>query len=119
MASIENDNKYWGSVEDAFQSIREDAKRLSVPVLLVIFPVPSSGNREVWDTYPYEEIHRKVEAEGALNGFVVIDLLPHFQAWSGDTLRVSCSDGHPSVFAHNLVGRILAERILADFGDWD
>ncbi|MBN1826098.1 MAG: SGNH/GDSL hydrolase family protein [Candidatus Eisenbacteria bacterium] len=112
---MHRDEHYWGSVREAFRVMGDCAARRELPVLLVIFPVPPRGDRDCWQSYPYEWVHEQVRDEGLKNAFDVIDLLPVFRAHSGDSLRLSAADAHPSPYAHDLAGERIARTVLERF----
>ncbi len=95
----------WKSVQTAFEQIAARARERKIPVALAIFPM--FGPAE-WKAYAYREQHAQVAAEGARNGFLVLDLLARFEQEDPASLLISPDDMHPNAAGH----AIAAEELL-------
>ncbi|MBN1345390.1 MAG: hypothetical protein JXQ73_22040 [Phycisphaerae bacterium] len=83
----------WGGVVQAFSDMRDEAERMHVGIVLLIFPVlPRDASR----AYPYVDLHEKVAAAANERGLTVIDLRQAF--CKGGVLDRSLfgGDGHPN-----------------------
>jgi lysophospholipase L1-like esterase len=93
------DREKWNGVLAAFDDIRSLTDGQQIPVLVAIFP-ETRLDREQWNEYPYQDIHRQVTEISRDRGFEVIDLLDRFSEYPARSLRVRLGDPHPSPFAH-------------------
>lgn len=96
----------WKSVQAAFARIAARAAERKIRVVLAIFPM---FGPTPWKEYPYREQHAQVAAEGARNGFIVLDLLPRFEQEDPATLLISPDDSHPNAAGHAIAAEELAK----------
>ncbi|HUR27058.1 MAG TPA: GDSL-type esterase/lipase family protein [Planctomycetota bacterium] len=96
----------WKSVQSAFARIASRAQERKIPVVLAIFPMFGPA---AWKDYPYREQHAQVAAEGARNGFVVLDLLPRFEQEEPQSLLIALDDSHPNAKGHAIAAEELAK----------
>lgn len=101
----------WRSVLDAFDAMRDAAKRASVPVLVVVFP-PYRGF-DGWTHYPYADLHARVLAEAERRGFATLDLVPAFVASGTSPWDVSADAEHPNADGHAIAAHAIAELLEA------
>jgi len=92
-------------VRAALRRIRETALRESLPVLIYAYPRPASG------AVIAEQLAQQ-------NGFVYVDLVGPFaehlreRGLSGiEALDVAPGDNHPNAEAHEVIARVLADRV--------
>jgi lysophospholipase L1-like esterase len=96
-----------GKVRDALHQIGDVARREGIPVLFFVYPNPlRSREREV------------AEHLAAVSGFVYVDLFGPFSEHlrerglpGMEALNVAPGDAHPNPEAHELIARVLGERI--------
>lgn len=92
--------------EKALGDVNRIAAEISVPAVLVIFPIFDSE----LDEYAYGPLHDQVALKGREKGFEVLDLLPFFEGSAGEDLAVDpYSDPHPSPLAHGIAAEALAD----------
>jgi hypothetical protein len=103
-AAYAEDAAGWRLAREALAEARSLADAHGFQLALMIFPV-------LWELSgpsPFAGIHAKVsEAANAL-GIPVLDLLPHFDGYSGPELWVHESDQHANEIAHAVAGAALA-----------
>jgi hypothetical protein len=99
------DHAKWRSVEMAFADMHTAAR--DVPVLVAIFPLMRTAE---WSDYPYRKLHAQVRDAARAVGLEALDLLPAFEQYRPQEVRVSDENPHPSVLGHALA----AEALLAD-----
>ncbi|MFT7463625.1 MAG: lysophospholipase L1-like esterase [Pseudohongiellaceae bacterium] len=116
MRYLHHDPRKWGSVLQAFDDIA--ALSADFPVVLVIFPsIPGSADAD-WTDYDFGDLHERVGVAARAAGFGVVDLAEAFSLHPPESLRVSATDGHPSVSGHTLAAETLAAFLLADPERW-
>jgi lysophospholipase L1-like esterase len=106
----------WQASQAALREMEEEARGRHVPMLVVLFPsfVPGRLDR---DSYPFGEIHRKIEAAVAAAGLPFLDLLQVYAACGreGRTWHALPNDPHPNEEGHRVAGKAVGER-LAELG---
>ncbi len=109
---LHNHPESWKSVTSAFAKLGQWSSQNRVPVLLVIFPDlgATSGNN-----YPYLDLHRKVKKAARQQGFLVLDLYPHFKRFPQNELVLKKDNFHPSRKAHELAARRIYEKLEKSF----
>jgi lysophospholipase L1-like esterase len=102
--------KPWASVLAGFDRIRDRARALSIPVVVVVFPWMSESS---WDQYPFADLHAQVARAASERGFAVVDLLDRFRAHRPTDLVFSTfDDPHPTVLGHEIASAAMAEALL-------
>jgi GDSL-like Lipase/Acylhydrolase family len=110
---IANYLKIYEDDQPGYQAVLSGLKKIAalsherrVPLIVAVFPL--LGN-PLDRTYPFESIHRKIEAACRPLGVVFLDLLPYYRGLDWKLLVVEgAADEHPNEIAH----RIAAEALL-------
>lgn len=109
----------WLRTREALQQFEKISRRMSIPMLLVIFPIFDS---QLDHRYAYRNIHGQVADTAESLGIDVLDLLPNYEAVDGRQLAVvPFSDAHPSPLAHRIAAEEIYRKIdvlAADLGFW-
>jgi len=101
------DKDKWNTVVKSFDKIKKISKQEGFEVILVIFP---RVHGDIWEQYPYHNIHRKVSETASRNGFQVIDLFGEYAKHKAPDLRVSPTDGHPNALGHRLAAESIYKK---------
>jgi len=105
-AAYRDDSPGYQAVVKGLTEIAALAHEHQVPLVIAVFPL--FGN-PLDQTYPFESIHRKLEALCRPLGVVYVDLLPYYRGLDWKLLVVEGgADEHPNELAH----RIAAEALL-------
>ncbi len=106
----------WRDCKAAMADMAQSCKRRNVPMLVVVFPYFTPGKLDM-NSYPYVEVHRKIEAAAAAAGLPVVDLLPLYAGYGRDgrSWWTFPCERHPSVEAHRIAGEAVAQK-LRDMG---
>ena len=106
LAIYRDDSPGYQAVVKGLTEIAGLAHEHKVPLIVAVFPL--FGN-PLDRTYPFESIHRKLEALCRPLGVVFVDLLPYYRGLDWKLLVVEGgADEHPNEVAH----RIAAEALL-------
>jgi lysophospholipase L1-like esterase len=110
-SSVHCDRARWTAVVDAFRELGDLARGHGFRVLVAV--VPLLDDSDTFADYRWEEIHRRVGAAAAANGFAVLDLLPDFTPWSPRELKIAPDDKlHPNAVGNEVMAAAL-HRALA------
>jgi hypothetical protein len=99
----------WEMLEGYVDRFRDRARERSLgKPLFVILPLVVDYN-----AYPLTAAHGHLVALAERSGYETLDLLPHFRAVLGDgrAYRVAPNDNHFDARGHELVARVLKERL--------
>lgn len=99
----EDQTEEWQRAKRNVSTLRDEARRLGVPVGLAVFPVLVELN----DGHPFAPIQELVLQFGHENQLAVHDLLPAFRGERGLDLWLSPLDQHPNARAHALAAESL------------
>jgi hypothetical protein len=106
LAIYEDGHPGYQAVVKGLTEIATLAHEHKVPLIVAVFPL--FGN-PLDRTYPFESIHRKLEAVCRPLGVIFVDLLPYYRGLDWRLLVVEGgADEHPNEVAH----RIAAEALL-------
>jgi len=106
LAAYRDDSPGYQAVVKGLTEIATLAHEHQVPLVVAVFPL--FGN-PLDQTYPFESIHRKLEALCRPLGVIYVDLLPYYRGLDWKLLVVEGgADEHPNEVAH----RIAAEALL-------
>jgi len=106
LAIYRDDSPGYQAVVKGLTEIAALAREHQVPLIVAVFPL--FGN-PLDHTYPFESIHRKLEALCRPLGVIYVDLLPYYRGLDWKLLVVEGgADEHPNEVAH----RIAAEALL-------
>lgn len=97
----------WDQAQAALAQLLEIARHADAPAVLLIFPIFDSPLDQ---RYPYRDLHARVAESGGAMGYLVLDLLPSFDAM--DTRRLAVEpfvDPHPNELAHRIAADSLAD----------
>ena len=108
LAVYRDDSPGYQAVVKGLTEIAALAHEHKVPLIVAVFPL--FGN-PLDRTYPFESIHRKLEALCRPLGVIYVDLLPYYRGLDWRLLVVEGgADEHPNEVAH----RIAAEALLRE-----
>ena len=100
----------WTGTLAGLDRIRDKARELGIPAVVVIFPWMSESS---WDRYPFADLHAQVARAASERGFVVVDLLDRFRAHEPSDIVFSTDDDpHPTVLGHDVASVAMAEALL-------
>jgi hypothetical protein len=106
LASYRDDSPGYQAVVKGLTEIAALAHEHQVPLVIAVFPL--FGN-PLDQSYPFESIHKKLEALCRPLGVIYVDLLPYYRGLDWRLLVVEGgADEHPNEVAH----RIAAEALL-------
>jgi len=102
----------WTACKTAIAAMAQSCKRRKVPMLVMIFPYFMPGKLDM-DSYPYVQVHRKIEAAATASGLPVLDLLPIYASHGrdGQSWWVFPRERHPGLEAHRVAGEAVAGKI--------
>ena len=103
------DSHKWRESKAALEDIAAACRRARVPLLVLILP---DFTRRFDSSYPHGMIHGCVSRWCHELGNEVVDLMPTFAGQDHRSFMISM-DGHPNTGAHEIIGRVLALRIVA------
>jgi len=99
----------WNDLTDALRRFKAAAaERSEAPPILMLIPLMVD-----FRSYPIPDVHARVAQAGAAMGYDVLDLLPPFRETlvDGDRYRVGPADNHFNAVVHDLVARLLRDRL--------
>jgi len=106
----QKDRPGWVAERQAWHDLGALSRETGIPVVVYLFP----ELHDVSATYPFLDVHAKLERLGADAGLPVIDLLPRFAGIArADSLWVSPADAHPNARANAIFASSIC-RTLAD-----
>ncbi|MCO6429492.1 MAG: SGNH/GDSL hydrolase family protein [Deltaproteobacteria bacterium] len=103
--SLFNTDQNWREYTKSIKKIKRSCEGKSVPLVAVVFPL---FGLPLDDTYPFHELHKKIEDHLAEEGIPFLDLFEIYRGIPLERLQViPGADRHPNEIAH----RMAAERI--------
>lgn len=108
----EDDFEGWQACKAAFNQMSDHARQRDVPMLAVVWPRFTIDSFED-GSYPDSHIHNKVLSAIKEAELPVLDLLPVFAKYGYKPRHwwVLPSDAHPSIEAHRVAGKAIAEKL--------
>ena len=101
----------WNEVRNLLKELHQRCVAQGVDFRMVIFPFV----REVGESYPFREAHRRIVDFCKAEKIPVLDLEPVFRAHAGEDLVVSRFDAHPNERAHAIAAEAIEDQLLGDF----
>lgn len=106
LSLYQDDQPGYRAVLQGVKEMAELARAHKVPLIVAVFPLYGNPMDE---SYPFEEVHKKLVTAFRPLGVIVVDLLPYYRGLDWRLLVVEgAADEHPNEIAH----RIAAEAIL-------
>lgn len=105
---FEERSRKWREPRAALARIALGCRRAGIPLLVMILP---DFTQQFDAGYPDTIIHRAVTAWGEELGMETADLMPLFQGQDHRLFSLP-TDGHPNARAHEVVARVLRDRIV-------
>lgn len=106
------EGEHWRQCRAALRRIRDEARRRSIGLLLVVFPVFDS---QLDERYAYRPLHARVGEAAEELGIPVLDLLEVYAGIDGRLLAAfPFTDPHPSELAHRLAADAILERLARE-----
>lgn len=101
-----------------FQQHKKDLKELielsnknNIPILIIVIPYLQVDLKN----YPYEDIDSYIEGVSKSNKAYFLDLLPYFQNYNLNDVRVSLMDAHMNKLGHNITSNAILEHLQNNF----
>jgi hypothetical protein len=98
---------YWTYVQARLAELERLAQQHGFRVIVMLIP----GFVHPWDTYPFDDLYRRVREEMQSHGFAVVDLKPVFSAFRNEDLMLWGYDGHTSPFANRIIAEVLVDHL--------
>lgn len=102
-------NPGWVEARAALHTIRSLCRERGVPWVVAVFPM--FGNT-LEASYPFADVHLKVDAAAEEAGARVVDLLPSYRGLRWEGLVVDgAADEHPNEIAHRIAANVLLRAL--------
>lgn len=100
----------WNHFSRSLEKASATAQSAGVPLLAVLFPLFS---HTLDDSYPFQELHRKVDLLAASMNVKFLDLFPFYRDIPPDRLQVRPGkDSHPNEIAHRIAADAIYSRMI-------
>lgn len=106
----------WSKVLESFELVKRMAHNSrgdEIPVILML--IPSFRDIESWEDYPYAELHSRLNREGRLRGFDVLDLAAEFALWDVAPKELTDQADLPNVEGHRRIAIAIRARLMRSF----
>jgi hypothetical protein len=97
----------WSSIKSSLRHGKLLSKRHDFRFIVAVYPVLYGLD----ESYPFQSIHRKLEAYCQVEDIEFIDLLEGFLGQQDTELWVHRTDQHPNEVAHRLAAQFLADQL--------